>query len=419
MSSFTLDRQRIRSLFDLSSDVYVTRGGTFAEDPYPMFTRLRETGPVHAGAPHEALGWTGEVFFQGLPCPQRPHFTAYDYKTCAEVLKDDTRFVTRVAPLPGEPPQVDAAILFMNGQEHRNYRRLVQPSFVPARATWWLDNWIRTTVQRLIDGFAHEVTVDLNLEFCAVIPLLTIAGSFGVSVGDALDVRAAVTSDGKGTDGLANLLLPIIAARRAAPADDLITVLVHAELTDETGTVHRLSDAEVLGFALLLLAAGSGTTWKQMGITLTALLQHPDALAAARQERAFLRNLVEEALRWTPTDPVFARFAAVDTRLGGIDIPAGAVVHACLAAGNRDPLRWERPDEFDPFRPLKPHLGFGHGPHTCLGMHVARAEMTHGMTALLDRFPELRLDPGHPAPRIIGLYERGPDAVRVRLQGSD
>ena len=64
--------------------------------------------------------------------------------------------------------------------------------------------------------------------------------------------------------------------------------------------------------------------------------------------------MVEESLRWTPTDPVFARFVAEDCELGGVDMPAGAVVHACLAAANRDPSRWDRPDEFDPFRPLKP-----------------------------------------------------------------
>ncbi len=412
-----LDRERIRELFDLRSDVYATRGGTFDLDPYPTFRRLRELGPVLPGAPHEALGWTGDVFFQGLPYPQRPHFSAYDFETCSAVLKDDRHFVTSVPPQPGEPALVDAAILYMNGKPHRDHRTLVQPSFVPGRAAWWIENWIRTTVDRLIDAFEHEAAVDLNVEFCAPIPLLTITGSFGITVEEALDVRAAVTSDGKGVDALARLLVPVVAARRAEPRDDLISVLVQAEVADEAGVTHHLTDPEVLAFAFLLLAAGSGTTWKQMGITLLALLRHPGALAAAREDRSFLRNVVEESVRWTPTDPVFARFVAEDCELGGVHIPAGAIVHACLAAANRDPSRWERPDEFDPFRPVKPHLGFGHGPHTCLGMHVARAEMVHGIGALLDRFPGLRLDPEAPEPRIVGLYERGPEAVPVRLGG--
>ena len=416
MSELVLDRRRIRSLFDLRSDVYASRGGAFDVDPYPTFRRLRETGPVHPGAPHEALGWTGEVFFQGLPYPDRPHFSAYDYETCSAVFKDDTRFVTNQPPLPGEPTMPDAAILFMDGKRHRSYRRLVQPSFVPGRAVWWLENWIRNTANGLIDSFADDSRADLNVDFCAAIPLLTITGSFGITIEEALDVRAAVTSDGQDGLTLARLLVPIIAARRQDPGDDLISVLVQEEVTDEDGVVHRLTDQEVLSFAFLLLAAGSGTTWKQMGITLLSLLRHPEALARAREDRTFLRSVVEESVRWMPTDPVFSRFVAQDCELGDVELPAGAVIHICLAAANRDPARWERPEEYDPFRPLKPHLGFGHGPHTCLGVHVARMEITHGVGALLDRFPDLRLDAGESDPRVIGLYERGPDAVPVLLK---
>jgi cytochrome P450 len=418
VSEVTLDRQRIRELFVLSSDVYASRGGTFAEDPYPVFNRLRETGPVHEGTPHEALGWTGDVFFQGLPYPERRHFTAYDYATCAELLKDDAHFVTRVEPRLGEPPLPEVAILFMNGRQHRDYRTLVQPAFVPARAVWWLENWIRQTVEQLVNGFAHEEAVDLNLELCAAIPLLTITGSFGIGIEDALDVRAAVTSDGQHRDVLVQLLMPIIEQRRLEPQNDLITILVEAELTDEDGTVHRLSDLDVLAFAFLLLTAGSGTTWKQMGIAILALLRRPDVLAAVRSETLPLRDAIEESLRWMPTDPVFARFVARDTVLGGVEIPAGSVVHACLAAANRDPARWDHPDEFDPFRTSRPHLGFGHGPHTCLGMHVARAEMTCAISALVERFPNIRLDTDAPAPHIVGLYERGADSIPVRLGGA-
>ena len=419
MGDHVLERDRIRALFDLRSETYSTRGGSFDIDPYPTFRRLRESGPVHPGAPHEALGWTGEVFFEGLPFPNRPHFTAYDFETCAVVLRDEERFVTNPELLPGETPMPDSAILFMDGDRHRTYRRLVQPSFAPAKAVWWLDNWVRRTIDRLAQMIVARDRADLNLDFCAPIPLLTITGSFGITVEEALEVRAAVTSDGSELGILPKLLLPIIAARRAEPEDDLISVLVEAETTDEAGLPHRLSDVEILAFGLLLLAAGSGTTWKQMGITLVALLGHPEALEAAREDRTFLRRVFEESLRWTPTDPVFARFAAQDCELGGVELPAGAVIHVCLAAANRDPARWERPDEFDPFRDPKPHLGFGHGPHACLGMHLARTEVTYGIGTLLNRLPDLRLDPDQPAPRFIGLYERGPDSVPVRFGDGD
>jgi cytochrome P450 len=89
------------------------------------------------------------------------------------------------------------------------------------------------------------------------------------------------------------------------------------------------------------------------------------------------------------------------------------VVHLCIGAANRDPARWERPDEYDISRALKPTLAFGGGPHICLGMHVARAEMTVAINALLDRLPNLRLDPDEEPPRIIGMYERGATAIPV------
>ena len=94
-------------------------------------------------------------------------------------------------------------------------------------------------------------------------------------------------------------------------------------------------------------------------------------------------------------------------------LPKGSVLHLCLGAANRDPARWERPDEYDITRPPKPTLGFGSGPHVCLGMHVARAEMTVGINALLDRLPNLRLDPDAEPPRYIGFYERGATAIPV------
>jgi cytochrome P450 len=310
---------------------------------------------------------------------------------------------------------MNASILYMDGAEHRRYRALVQPSFLPKRARWWIENWIERTVHALIDRIEGKGRADLNVEVFAAIPLLTITGSFGISVADALDIRAAVTSDGLGLGEFLRIVPPIVAARREDPRDDLISVLVDAEVADETGVSHHLTDEEILGFVFLLLAAGSGTTWKQLGITMLALLQHPDWLDAVRGDADVLRPVIEESLRWTPTDPMFSRFVAHDTMLGGIAVPDGAVMHICLAAANRDPARWERPDEFDPSRAPLPHIGFGDGSHICLGMHVARAELRTAIEALVTRLPNLRLDADAPEPRIIGLYERGPTAVPVRF----
>jgi cytochrome P450 len=405
-----LDPARIRRLFDLRSNVYASRGGAFEEDPYPAFHRLRETGPVHDGIVGPLIGFHGDAFFQGLPYPELPHFSAFDFATCDAVFRDGETYISK-------PPDggLNASILYMDGAEHRRYRALVQPSFLPKRARWWIENWIDRTVNALIDRIHGHGRADLNVDVFAAIPLLTITGSFGISIEDALDIRAAVTSDGVGLGEFLRIVPPIIAARRHEPADDLISVLVDAEVADEDGVTHRLTDEEILGFAFLLLAAGSGTTWKQLGITMLALLQHPAWLDAVRQDRDVLRPVIEESLRWMPTDPMFSRFIARDAELGGVEVPAGGVMHICLAAANRDPERWERPDEFDPSRAPQAHIGFGDGAHICLGMHVARAELATAIGAVVERLADLRIDPDAPEPRIIGLYERGPTTVPVRF----
>jgi cytochrome P450 len=286
----------------------------------------------------------------------------------------------------------------------------VQPSFVPAKAQWWITNWIEQTVDALIDEFVDDGRAELNVDFAAAIPVLTITGSFGVSVEQALIIREFLMSDQPRVFGI---LQPIIDARRVSPQDDLISVLAEAEYTDEEGVSHRLTDAEILSFAMLLLAAGSGTTWKQMGITLAAILERPAVLEAVRADRQLVRAAIDESVRWEPTDPMFSRHVTRDTEFFGVRLPEGSVLHLCLGAANRDPARWDDPDTYDITRAPKPTLAFGNGPHVCLGMHVARAEMNVGINALLDRLPNLRLDPDADPPNYIGFYERGATAIPV------
>jgi cytochrome P450 len=406
-----LDRARIRELFDLRSSSNAFTGGDYTDDPNPVWHELRARGPVVPGTVHELLGYRGDALFHGLPEPERPHFSAFGYAACDAAYRNDRVFASSADPgtRAGGDVGVLSSMLTMGGAEHRRYRSLVQPSFMPARARWWIERWIDTTVHGLIDGFLADGRADLNVDFCAAIPVLTITGSFGVPVEQALDIRASLGD----AEAMIAVLAPIVAARRESPEDDLISVLVEAELTDDDGTTHRLSDPEIYSFAMLLLAAGSGTTWKQMGITLAALLQRPEVLAAVRDDRARLRAAIEESVRWMPTDPMFSRWVTEDVDFHGVSLPRGAVLHLCLGAANRDPERWERPDDYDIHRPLKPTLGFGGGAHVCLGMHVARAEMAVGIGALLDRLPRLRLDPEAEPPQAVGLYERGVSAIPV------
>ncbi len=409
MSDVVLDRERIKELFDLRASMASFTGGDLTEDPHPRWTELRASGPVHPGTVHELSGIDADLFWHGVPEPDRPHFSAFSYAACDQAHRTPEVFASSPGAVDVEGEVgFESSMLSMGGAQHRRYRALVQPSFVPANAQWWISKWIDETVNGLIDTFVDHGSAELNVDFCAAIPVLTITGSFGIGVAQALDVREHLRDPA----ALAEIVAPIVEARREDPRDDLLSVLAQAEITDEAGT-HRLSDAEIHSFAYLLLSAGSGTTWKQMGITLATLLRRPDLLDAVRADRDLLKAAIEESVRWEPTDPMFSRWVVEDTELHGVEIPKGSVLHLCLGAANRDPDRWERPDEYDPHRPSKPAMGFGGGPHICLGMHVARAEMFVGISALLDRLPDLRLDPDAPPPELIGFYERGVTEIPV------
>jgi cytochrome P450 len=405
----------LHEFFDLRSSFNVMAGGGYVDDPYPAWRELRRTGPVHEGIVHELTGYDGPAMFQGLPFPDRRHFSAFSFSACDAAFRDERLFASSHEPIdPNADDGLQTSMLYMGGAQHRRYRTLVQPSFVPARAKWWIEHWIEATVHALIDGFVKDGRAELNVDFCAAIPVLTITGSFGVPTDQALAVRAALRPGAaSGENDLVRILAPIVAARRNATGDDLISVLVTSELTDEDGTVHRLSDAEIYSFAALLLAAGSGTTWKQMGIVLSALLTRPELLDAVRRDRSLVPAAIEESLRWSPTDPMFSRFVTEDIEFFGTTLTAGSVLHLCLGAANRDPERWDEPDIFDVQRPPRPSLGFGSGAHICLGMHVARAEMSVALNALLDRLPDLRLDAAASSPRMIGMYERGVTEIPV------
>ena len=128
-----------------------------------------------------------------------------------------------------------------------------------------------------------------------------------------------------------------------------------------------------------------------------------------------LHGAFEEALRWEPPITTVVRVAARDCELGGVAIPAGTNVSVSVAAANRDPKRYPDPDRFDPTRKNIAHLTFGGGPHLCLGMHLARMEAAVAINALLDRLPDLRLDPSAPTPHVTGMAFRSPAALPVEF----
>jgi cytochrome P450 len=171
-----LNRDRVRELFDLRHSYLSLLGGDYTDDPYPSWHRLRAEASVHPGVVHELTGFDSAAVFHGLPYPDRPHFSAFSFAACDTAFRNEEVFASSpeaVDLAEGEPGPLNS-MLSMGGAQHRRYRSLVQPSFVPAKAQWWIRNWIHHTVNLVIDGFVDEGRAELNVEFCAAIPVLTI-----------------------------------------------------------------------------------------------------------------------------------------------------------------------------------------------------------------------------------------------------
>ena len=174
----------------------------------------------------------------------------------------------------------------------------------------------------------------------------------------------------------------------------------------------------LISFLRQLMNAAGDTTYRGTSILLAQLLRNPRQLEAVRVDRRLVPDAIEEGLRFDGPVVSQTRQSLVDTRLGGVDIPAGAILDVVAGAANRDPQKWDHPDQFDIFRPRKAHWSFSRGPHICVGQHLARVEMTRALEAVLDRLPGVQLDPGKPVPDALGVMMRVPRHLHVRFSAS-
>jgi cytochrome P450 len=182
-------------------------------------------------------------------------------------------------------------------------------------------------------------------------------------------------------------LTELLARKRTAPGEDLVTDLVHA--ADQDGA---LSEQEMLSTIFQLVVAGHDTTTSLIGNGTVALLLHPEQRDALVANPALVPHAIEEILRWdAPVPHSTFRYTTQDVALGGTAIPPFAQVIISLAAANRDPARYANPETLDITRADTSHLAFGHGIHHCLGARLARLEGVIAFTTLHSRFPAMRL----------------------------
>jgi cytochrome P450 len=186
-----------------------------------------------------------------------------------------------------------------------------------------------------------------------------------------------------------------------------LRILTQAKFKTPDSPEHSmLTDEEIVAFLRLLVPAGAQTTYRSLTNLLCGLLTHPDQLDAVRNDRSLVPQAIEEGLRWEGPLMSFGRIATCDTEIAGVPIKAGMTVNMCVSSANRDPSRWENPDEFDIFRPPLAHMAFGQGNHICLGIHFARMELRVALEQILDKLPNLRLDPNAIDVHVDGCWSR-------------
>ena len=390
------------------------------ENPYPMFALVRPQHPMKREDEGEPVLVPEGSDIDFMPIDRSGGvFTAYSFEAVQQVLKDGETFSSQgYADIMGQV--LGHSILEMDEPEHHLYRGLVQQAFSRKAMETWERELVRDVVNEHIDAFVDrpEKKADLVREVTFMFPVVVIARLLGlpredlplfhrravevISAGFELD-RAAGASQ-----ALFDYFCTIISARRLHPSDDIISVLVQAELEGV-----RLNDEEICSFLRLLLPAGAETTYRSSSNLLFGLLSNPDQLDALRADRSLLPQAIEEGLRWEAPLIGIMRTAVRDSVVAGMHVPAGSFVAVNIGSANHDEQVWERPEEFDIFRPPRQHLAFAWGPHMCLGLHLARMETRVVITQLLDRLPGLRFDPDADPPGISGAIFRAPQSLPV------
>lgn len=283
--------------------------------------------------------------------------------------------------------------LFIDPPSHTRYRRLLTGHFTVRRMKQ-LEPRIEEIVADHLDAMERSgPPVDLMEAFALPIPSLAICELLGVPYSDREDFqRNSLTpfnldaTDEQASSALQSLdqyFAELIRRKRNDPADDLLSALVASG---------ELSDDELTGVGMLLLLGGHETTANMLSLGTFALLSHPDQADALRSGDASMDQAVEELLRYlTIAQFGLPRTALEDVTLDGQLIKAGQTITISLPAANRDPERFDNPDQLDLSRSATGHLAFGHGIHQCIGQQLVRVEMRIGYTALFRRFPTLRL----------------------------
>ena len=352
----------------------------YADDPFPLYGRLREHAPV---------AWNDEVGFWAVST----------HAGVMRISRDPETFCSSrgilLMDIGRDLPEIPGALLYVDPPVHGRYRKLVNPGFSGARVRA-LEAGIRTRAHGLLDTVEPDVPFDVVEQLTVPFPMLVIADLLGIPGDDvaryqtwsdaAIAAATEMTADTTvQLTEMAEFFLAVADARRRDPRDDLVSMLVHDPVDGE-----RLNDGELLMFLGQLLVAGNDTTRNLLSGGLVALAVHTEQWDRMLDDRALIPTAVEELLRWTTPVISFMRTATRDVQLGEHVVREGEPVLLLYASANRDEAVFGATAErLDVGRAPNPHVAFGYGPHFCLGAALARLEARVFFEELLDRFTTL------------------------------
>jgi cytochrome P450 len=391
----------------------------YYQDPAGFFARLRESGPVaRVRMPGFGPAWFVTGYAEARAALNDPRLAKDVYRLPESAGRGRTR--------PSEAAGLHAHMLNSDPPDHTRLRRLVQKAFTARRAE------LRPRAEEIADGLLDAMAAapgdvtDLLDSYARPLPTGVLCELLGIPVADRGWIAVTVAAYDKPaqsqrvTRDMAAYLTGLIAAKRTAPGDDLLSALVQVrDKQGEEGAEDKLTGTELLSTAWQLVMAGFDTTVNLIASGTLALLTHPGEKTRLRQDPSLLPAAVEELLRFAnPVKHATPSFTTEDLPIGGVVIPAGELVLTAITSANRDPARFPDPDRLDLGRDTGGHVAFGYGIHYCLGAPLARMEAEVAIGALLARFPriELAVAPGELRWRPVSLMN-GLQSLPVRLAG--
>jgi cytochrome P450 len=316
-------------------------------------------------------------------------------------------------------------LLASEGEYHDRIRKIIYPWFRVGAIGDYPDNVIAPLANELVDAFADRGSADLVSEYAEPLSARVLKRALGLEFVEEETLRrwfvelatGAANFEGdpakqeiadRASAEVNDTVAPVVEQLRSEPNDTLLSSMINTEIDGQ-----RLTTEEIQSNLKVMIVGGLQATTDLIALSLWAILSHPDQLAQVRAEPGLVDPAIEEAARWHSPVGTSTRQTTRETEIAGVELEKGALIAAVLSSANRDKRNWTDPDRYDIHRREGGHLAFATGPHLCIGARLGRYEARTAWRVLLDRLPNLRLDPDRPT-EITGWEFRSPHHLHVQ-----